>query len=130
MKILYGLLLVATLGISPVFASAWNFNLPAQAGQVLVVDTSVNNIPATYTTGSAVFTGLSKKAHLIVNNATSTMLLLNTTSTATNCASGSDNVFVPPNQGIAVDYITIGSKVCVRSYSGTISSGLVEFMVY
>lgn len=127
MKKLFFLLLLA-LALP---ALATNNYYSNGVGAVGAIVSGTNNITTSYGTGagSKILTGLSYKGNITVQNGTSTDIYV---SFSTNlCAStNADEMVVKASSTNAKDGAHIGSQVCVRSSSGTISSGTVYAEVW
>lgn len=104
--------------------------LPPGDSTVYTKDLSTTNLPATYgAAGNSYATGLSGKSGLCLYN-TSATKIYGTTSTVSNCTGGANKWVVPAGGGACFDYTKLNSNVCLRSASGTISSGIVDVVIW
>lgn len=122
-------LLITILLSLPAFAYV---NLPPGKGQVVVRDASATNIPTAFgSAGAELFTGTSGKTRVALYNGTTTLILVSTSTTTSNCSGGTDNAFVPPSGTATLENLSINTKVCVRAYGASaISSGLVAVSLW
>lgn len=85
---------------------------------------SITNLPATYTTGSELHTGLSGKNNICVINGATVALAVALGSTVANCAAAEDSIIVPASGNACFENLAINSKVCYRSLDGVINSAV------
>lgn len=122
MKLVIASLLVLT---STVFgASQVQIYSPA-FGPLVKHDMTVSPLTTSFAGGSAQMTsGLSNKSHFCFWNTNSTLVIGALTDSA--CGSGTaENFVVPGSNGACFDNVGGKSKVCLKSSSGTLSSGVV-----
>lgn len=94
--------------------------------KVVTVDTSATNLPATYgNAGNAYGTSISNASHLCVVNGSTTKIYGTTSVTAT-CTGATDKYVIPASGSACFDYTRINTRICLRSSSGTISSGTID----
>jgi len=103
-----------------------------QQGLVNNRDASGTAIPTAYgSAGAEVFSGLSSRSNIAVINNSSADIGISLGTTSSNCSGGTDNAIVPATGSSVFTGISINTKVCLRSLSGsTISSGFVRTMVW
>lgn len=104
--------------------------LPPGDPAVYTKDLSSTNLPATYgAAGNSYATSLTGKSNVCIGNGASTMIY-GTFSTTANCTGASDKFFVPASGNACFEYIKVNSRLCLRSASGTLSSGIINVMVW
>ncbi len=107
------------------------FGVSNGKGAVGTIVASSNNITTSYGSGagSQILSSLEYKGNITVQNTTGTAIIVSYTSN-TCSASSNDDMYVLNNTANTKYGAAIGSKVCVRSTSGTISSGTVYAEVW
>lgn len=117
------LLLIALFLFSGV-AYAGNSN-PAVPDEMVILDSSSNNIPVAYnaTAGSDVKTISPNKRRVQIFNDTATILIFSIGGSV--CNGSTLDHFVIPVGGNTLEDVIPGTKICLRSSNGVVSSGKV-----
>lgn len=104
--------------------------LPPGDPTLTTKDLSTTNLPATYgAAANAYGTSLTGKSNVCIVNGASTAIF-GTTSTASNCTGASNKFVVPASGNACFENVKVNSNFCLRSSSGTLSSGSVHVMVW
>lgn len=103
---------------------------PAGDSTIYTKDLSSTNLPATYgAAGNSYATGLVRKSNVCIVNGASTKIYA-TTSTVANCTGGADKFVVPASGSACFENVKVNSRFCVRSSNGTLSSGVIDVMLW
>lgn len=97
---------------------------------VTTKDTSVTNLPATYGAAANSYgSSLRGKSTICVTNGAETKLYVATSAVA-NCTGASDGLVVPASGHDCFENVLILANVCLRSASGTISTGIIDVVIW
>jgi hypothetical protein len=122
--------LILALALLAPAAFANRGTLPPGDPAVYTKDLSSTNLPATYgAAGNSYATSLTGRSNVCIVNGASTKVY-GTTSTASNCTGGSDKFVVPASGNACFENVKVNSRLCLRSSSGTLSSGTIDVMVW
>lgn len=93
-------------------------------------DLSATNLPATYgaaaNTWASALTGHSNVCAV----STVATKIYGTTSATANCTGGTDKFVIPPSGATCIERAKLNKYFCLRSSSGTLSSGVVDITIW
>lgn len=129
-KMKRSILIFLALWMVPNVAFAERGTLPPGDSNVYTKDLSVVNLPATYgAAGNSYATGLIDKSNVCIINGAATKVYA-TTATASNCTGATDKWVVPASSSACFEWTRVNSRVCLRSASGTLSSGTIDVAIW
>jgi hypothetical protein len=97
---------------------------------VYTKDTSSTNLPATYgASGNSYAASLNGKKDVCILNGSSTKIYA-TTSKVSNCTSAPDKFVIPASGASCFNNVRLSSNFCVRSSNGTISTGVIDVVLW
>lgn len=96
------------------------------------IDASANNIPTTYGegAGSTLLTGLINPSHIALYNTSSTDIAVSLYSGETGATAATDALVVPKTGTLALDNVSIGTRVYIRSLGSAIATGILYATVW
>lgn len=107
--------------------------LPPGNAKVYPKDTSTTNLPATYgAAANSYATSLTGVSNICAFSTVATKIYL-TTSTVSNCTGAVDMFVLPASAStdpVCYHNVKINPNVCARSSSGTLSSGIVDLVIW
>jgi hypothetical protein len=132
MKNVIALLLVlfSVLASLPAGAERPAGSTPPGDAKLVTLDTSSTNLPATYgAAANSIATAQVGRSNICVVNGATTKIYL-TTGTTSNCTAGLDKWVVPASGSACYQGTKINSVICARSSSGSISSGVIDVVLW
>jgi hypothetical protein len=132
MKNVIALLLVlfSVLASLPAGAERPAGSTPPGDAAIATLDTSSTNLPATYGASANQFSsaGVGHNNLCVVNGAATK--IYGTTSMTATCTAASDKFIVPASGAACWNYIKLNKYICLRSSSGTLSSGVIDLQFW
>lgn len=117
MRLLAFLLLIGSLAQAAVIVKP-------QAMVSGIITASSTNVTASYGSAGTLLTGLVGKQHVAVINEASTDIAVSISGSS--CSGNTTDFYVlGSNGGVVLDNVLVSTKVCVKSTSGTISTGSI-----
>ncbi len=129
-RLYFLLVLVAALGliVQPSFGERGT--QPPKDPTIATKDLSSVNLPATYgAAANEYFTDALGKLNICVINGASTKIYGTTSATST-CTSGTNKFAIPANGSVCIEFVKLLKYVCLRSSSGTLSSGVIDAWIW